>query len=323
MMNSNIEKREGIRTSALVSIVVCLHAMAVGGFIFIQGCGTSRGPIVVESPPPPVMPPLEQRSDPGKRSTPAFPVTGSARSTGAGSGHLGDVQTYVVQKGDVLSRIAKRHNVTSRELIELNKLENPNKIRIGQKFLLPPYAAATGRRSSTKPASVEHPSSSPRAIASGSTYIVQRGDSLSQIVRLYGVSVDALRQANGIRGDKILIGQKLNIPSGSVEASMPTSVTPEVKVSPPVRAPFAKEIEPVAETDTSLEFEQVKTAPSAAPAEPPLEQVFEHTVREGETLRSIAIDFAVLEEEIATLNNLDKNAPLTPGQKIKVPPMVP
>lgn len=39
---------------------------------------------------------------------------------------------YVVVKGDTLSSIAKRYNTTWKKLAEANKIENPNKIEIGQ-----------------------------------------------------------------------------------------------------------------------------------------------------------------------------------------------
>jgi murein DD-endopeptidase MepM/ murein hydrolase activator NlpD len=52
------------------------------------------------------------------------------------------------------------------------------------------------------------------------TYTVVKGDSLSKIARAHGVTVDALRQANGISGDLIDIGQVLVIPAeGAVAAS--------------------------------------------------------------------------------------------------------
>ncbi len=39
---------------------------------------------------------------------------------------------YVVVKGDTLSSIAKRYNTTVKKLVETNKIENPNKIQVGQ-----------------------------------------------------------------------------------------------------------------------------------------------------------------------------------------------
>lgn len=44
------------------------------------------------------------------------------------------------------------------------------------------------------------------------TYTVRRGDTLSEIAHAYGVTVSELKRANGLKGDLIRIGQKLQIP---------------------------------------------------------------------------------------------------------------
>lgn len=46
-------------------------------------------------------------------------------------------------------------------------------------------------------------------------YVVRRGDSLSRISSITGVPVTQLRASNGLRGDMIIAGQKLQIPAGS------------------------------------------------------------------------------------------------------------
>ena len=50
----------------------------------------------------------------------------------------------------------------------------------------------------------------------GTVHVVQRGETLSQIARVYGVSMTALAQANGIRNPHfIYVGQRLTIPGAS------------------------------------------------------------------------------------------------------------
>lgn len=41
---------------------------------------------------------------------------------------------YVVQKGDTLSKIAKKYGTTYQQLAKLNNISNPNKIYVGQKI---------------------------------------------------------------------------------------------------------------------------------------------------------------------------------------------
>ena len=54
-----------------------------------------------------------------------------------------------------------------------------------------------------------------RIAAGGTRYIIQRGDTLSEIALRYRVSTRALRAANGIRGDRIRVGQVLQIPAAT------------------------------------------------------------------------------------------------------------
>lgn len=48
--------------------------------------------------------------------------------------------------------------------------------------------------------------------AGGSVHIVRKGDTLSGLATRYGVSVSALKRANGLKSDLIKVGQSLKIP---------------------------------------------------------------------------------------------------------------
>ena len=52
----------------------------------------------------------------------------------------------------------------------------------------------------------------PAAPARVQTHVVSHGDSLWGISRKYGASVESIRQANGIEGNLIRVGQTLQIP---------------------------------------------------------------------------------------------------------------
>ena len=54
-----------------------------------------------------------------------------------------------------------------------------------------------------------------RLASGGLRYIVERGDTLSEIAERHGTSAARIRQANGLRGDRIRIGQTILIPIGS------------------------------------------------------------------------------------------------------------
>lgn len=51
-------------------------------------------------------------------------------------------QFYVVNSGDTLGKIAKTHNTSVSELMQLNHLKNPDRIDIGQNILLPKLPAS-------------------------------------------------------------------------------------------------------------------------------------------------------------------------------------
>lgn len=51
-----------------------------------------------------------------------------------------EFETYTVVKGDTLSGIAKRYNTTYQYLAEINHIENPNLIYVGQVLLVPKKA---------------------------------------------------------------------------------------------------------------------------------------------------------------------------------------
>lgn len=97
---------------------------------------------------------------------------------------------HIVQPGETLAGIAARYGTTVAELMRLNSLRNPDLIYAGQRLLVRP-GPTTGDR----------------------IHIVRRGQTLGSIARAYGVSVDDLRAANGLRGDLIFVGQRLRIPA--------------------------------------------------------------------------------------------------------------
>ena len=70
--------------------------------------------------------------------------------------------------------------------------------------------------------------------AAGGTYTVQAGDSLYGISRRSGVSVAAIKKANGMRDDVIRVGQRLDLPSSGIAVA---SVAPQ-----PARTPAPEPI---------------------------------------------------------------------------------
>jgi len=309
IMESHTERRKTMKTPALVAVVTTLHLIAVGAFFFIQGCGTHSAS--VEPPPAPVMPPSEAPvSRPlGQIPPPVFqpPVEVGQASSVA---EIGEEATYVIRKGDSLSKIASRFGVPTRELAELNNITDLNKIRIGQKLLLPAYAKSElgAVRSISKPVA------KPDAVAGpGSTYVVQKGDNLTKIAKRHGISLSALRAANPLKSDKILVGQKLTIPGNEpIKTYAPARVS--APAPKPVVVPMSK---PVAVAPVAA---RVPVAiPEPEPVVSSSEQDFKYTVSEGDTIESIARDFVVLKDDLLRANRLSATDSLRPGQTLVIP----
>jgi len=109
---------------------------------------------------------------------------------------LGLAQTYYVQSGDSLYSIAARYGTTIAALQKSNTLTS-NTIYPGQALQI--FATTA---------------------SSSSGYTVQAGDTLYLIARRYGTTVAALKSANNLSGDCLLIGRILRIPvSGSTTAT--------------------------------------------------------------------------------------------------------
>lgn len=117
---------------------------------------------------------------------------------GATSKPLG--ATYKVCRGDTLSAIAAKHHTTWQVLMKLNKLANPNKIKIGQVLRLPGGGVVT-------PVAKKY-----RIVGS---YTVRRGDSLVGICHGYPqawITPTSVAHLNAIKDpNKIRIGQVLRI----------------------------------------------------------------------------------------------------------------
>lgn len=102
------------------------------------------------------------------------------------------------------------------------------------------------------------------------THIVKEGETLYLIAQKYGVTLEALKEANpGIDPELITIGQEINIPEGNNGGESPSSKT--------------------------------------------------HTVRDGETLSTIAKQYGVTLEALKEANPNINPEIIVVGQRINIP----
>lgn len=113
---------------------------------------------------------------------------------------FGTPDTVIVQRGDTLYSIARRYNIPIRNLIEVNHLQPPYTLRIGQQLRMP-----------------------------GTHYhTVAKGDTLYNISKRYNVDVTSLSRTNSLQPPYTLsIGQRLALPGSVSAASSTYTPTPQ------------------------------------------------------------------------------------------------
>lgn len=237
----------------------------------------------------------------------------SASGQAAGSG------LYVVQAGDTLFRIARSNELSVEALKELNRIQD-NNIAVGQTLRLSdrvtvpaggvtPQLPAGGQISVQVPTLPTRPDrpvipTTPRAPANqttnastastGSVHVVAPGETLFRIAMTYNTSVDEVRRLNGIDGDQIQVGQRLQVGGGVARPSSGGNsayTPPTVRIAPPRKWSI---------TDTTVPADQA------------------HFVEPGETLYSIAAMFGVSVSDLTSSNPLS-TAPLEPGTLLYLP----
>lgn len=137
------------------------------------------------------------------------PVKKKSSSKSSGSSGGGGTRTYVVKRGDTLGEIADRYNTTVSKLKDLNDMSG-TRILIGQKLKVGGSGSVATATSGKKKSSATSSKSSGRKGASSHT--VKSGDNLWDLSRQYGVTVTALKSANGLTSNNLSLGQKLKIP---------------------------------------------------------------------------------------------------------------
>lgn len=128
---------------------------------------------------------------------------------------------HLVRPGDTLGKIAGKYGSSVRAVQQANRLSSPNRIRVGQKLLIPPSRSSskTGR----SPVQATAASTAGGTTHLG-TYTVRPGDTLSSIARRFGTSAEALMATNGLASpDRLAVGQRLRLAGSSAEGSTATT----------------------------------------------------------------------------------------------------
>ena len=221
---------------------------------------------------------------------------------------------YTVVKGDSLYSIARRFGVSVQALKDANNLTS-NTLSVGQVLRIP---------SNDQDNDINPPSGN-------ITYTVKKGDSLWSIASRYGISVNALREANNLTSDTLSIGQVLIIPGVSDDNEGNDEMGPSFTYTVvrgdslwSIANRFGVTVGQLREannlTTDTLSVGQVLIIPGVSEDDDEEDNgaVFYYTVEKGDSLYSIARRFGVTVQEIIDANNLVSNT-LSVGQSLIIP----
>lgn len=155
-------------------------------------------------------------------------------------------RTYRVAGGDTLASIARAQGVALAELAALNNLRPTARIRAGRSVLLPEAGPALANTDTAAPPPGD-------VKAAEVTYVVRRGDALTDIATRVGVPLATLVALNQIRNpDSVYEGQRLRL-SADAAPTPDTVVASAAAATPPAAAAAAQALlsEKLAETSAA------------------------------------------------------------------------
>ena len=331
------------------TIRIVAGANLVAGCLLLQGCGMfGKKPSDQAATTIP-----EAGTEPVATQT-VEPVTAVPEVATAELPSAQSTTPYTVQKGDTISAIAYKFNLRWQDVVAVNPGITPSKLRVGQTIQLPGLVEVSKARhvsATTSKAKVSAPkTSAPKASAAapavsgpGTTYVVTQGDSLSLIAHKHGVKAAALREANGLKSDKIVVGQKLKVPGAKkgteaapvakkASATAAKTTAPKTTAAKSTVGAAAKPVEsapavtppPAVDTTTpaatpAVETPAVKVETTTAKTPTAAESNAQtYTVKEGEDLYAVAIRWGVSPSDLKSLNNLTSTE-LKAGTVLKIP----
>lgn len=188
---------------------------------------------------------------------------------------------HKIRRGETVSTIASRYGVSQYAILESNSLKRRSKIYAGKTLIVPVPLDRNYSQSSSK--------KNRKYAADGSVYVVRSGDTMWDIARAFGTTVNSLRRINYIgRGSRIYVGQKMKIPSNAKNLA-------KLGKQPKVRAEAPK-------GNSSSGSANTKT----------------YKVRAGDTLWDIARLYATTTSGLRRLNSLGRSSRIYPGQVLNV-----
>ncbi len=208
--------------------------------------------------------------------------------------------THIVQPNETLFGIARQYGLSLNQLKSYNKLRG-NVINTCQKLYTRP--------ANEVPAGGNVPNDILVSKDGGNyLHVVRRGETLYQLAKQYGFTVNKFKAINGLSGNTINVGQKLRISDCNCPAGNAIPTSAEVVMTT---------------REAPTNYNNIPTTYGATqgrmiiePTSPQKRQI--HIVKENETIYSIAKAYGLSVDRIRALNNLEINEVIIPFQRVYV-----
>jgi LysM repeat protein len=167
------------------------------------------------------------------------------------------------------------------------------------------------------------------AMPPGVAYVVRWGDTLSSISFQFGVTVEAIKSANGITSDIIVVGQQLVIPVATAPSPGPGAGTVIHIVQPGenlfrIALLYNTTVEAITQANSItspwvIYVGQQLVIPVGPGSSMPLAPDRTYVVQSGDTLYTIAVRFNISVEALMVANNLPNPNTIYVGQVLALP----
>lgn len=229
--------------------------------------------------------------------------------------------SYSVKRGESLSQIAARYELSTSELAQLNaNLTANSALQAGQKINVPAKVVANKVITLTQ-------NKASNTLTKTQEYTVQRGDTLSSIAHDLKLSMAELIRLNDLTGNMNLqVGQVLTIPLVTVKALDYTVKSGDtlsvIAERYKLKTEYLASLNGLTQNANIRVGQTLKLDAVAVKAVEKQEladsDYVTYVVKSGETLSSIAKKHYLQQDYLAKLNNLQGNARLKVGQRLKV-----